>query len=142
MVKILFVCHGNICRSPMAEYIFRDMAEKAGVADEFIVSSAGVSREEEGNPVYPPARRLLHQRGIDSHNHRARQITQADCDNYDYIIYMDTQNARYLRRMFPNVGKFTPLLPRDVADPWYYGGFEQVYFDICEGCGKLLEDLL
>ena len=141
MIKILFVCHGNICRSPMGQFVLRDMAKKAGVADQFQIASVGVSREELGNPVYPPARQVMHSHGIACDGHRARQITQADVDNYDHIYYMDSSNRRYLERMFPGVTKFKPLLNRDVADPWYYGNFDQTWEDICEGCKKILEEL-
>ena len=141
MKKVLFVCHGNICRSPMAEFVLQDMAKKAGVADQFQIASVAVSREELGNPVYPPARRELNSHGIRCDGHRARQITQADVDGYDYIYYMDSNNLRYLRRLFPGETKFKPFLDRDVADPWYYGNFEQTWTDICEGCARILEEL-
>ena len=101
MVKVLFVCHGNICRSPMAEFVLKDMVKKAGVADKFQIASCATSREELGNPVYPPARRELASHGIACDGHRARQITAADLETYDYIYYMDSRNAMNLRRMFP-----------------------------------------
>ena len=142
MIKILFVCHGNICRSPMAEFVLKDMVKKAGVAHRFEIASAGVSREEFGNPVYPPARRELAQRGISCTGHHARQIMKADCSYYDHIFYMDASNARYLHRMFPEETKFRSFLSRDVADPWYYGNFQQTWNDICEGCKQILEELI
>ncbi len=142
MIKVLFVCHGNICRSPMAEFVMKDMVKKAGAADRFEIASAAVSREELGNPVYPPARRELNRHSIGCDGHRARQITQADCGYYDHILYMDSSNARYLSRMFPQERKFRPFLSRDVADPWYTGDFTQTWTDICEGCKNLLEALL
>ena len=142
MIKILFVCHGNICRSPMAEFVMKDMVKKAGVADRFEIASVAVSTEELGNPVYPPAQRELARHGIACAGHRARQITQADCDHFDHIYYMDSSNARYLRRLFPNAQKFQPFLPRDVADPWYCGNFQQTWEDVCEGCTRILEELL
>ena len=141
MIKILFICHGNICRSPMAEFVLKDMVQKAGLAELFEIASVGVSREEYGNPVYPPARRELAQRGISCTGHRARQITKADCDYYDHIFYMDASNARYLHRMFPEETKFRPFLARDVADPWYYGNFQQTWSDIYTGCKQILEEL-
>ena len=141
MAKILFVCHGNICRSPMAEFVMKDMVKKAGIAEQFHIESVAVSREELGNPVYPPARRELARHGIACDGHRARQITQADCDRFDHILYMDRSNARYLERLFPGETKFRPFLSRDVADPWYTGDFTQTWLDICEGCRKLLEEL-
>ena len=141
MIKILFVCHGNICRSPMGEFVLKDMVKKASLADQFEIASVAVSREELGNPVYPPARRELARHGISCDGHRARQITQADVDRYDHIYYMDSSNARYLARMFPGETKFQPLLSRDVADPWYTGDFSETWEDICEGCRKIMEEL-
>ena len=141
MVKILFLCHGNICRSVMGEYILKDMVEKAGVSDRFEIDSAAVSREEIGNSIYPPARRELLRRGVTVRNHRARQVTMADYDHFDRIYYMDESNARYLARLLPrNPDKIRPLLDRDVADPWYTGDFAQTYADILEGCQKILEE--
>ena len=142
MIKVLFVCHGNICRSPMAEFIMKDLVAKAGVADRFQIASAAVSREEIGNPVYPPARREMQRHGVACDGHRARQITQADVDRFDHIYYMDASNARYLARMFPDETKFRPLLNRDVADPWYTGNFTQTWADIEEGCARILEELV
>ena len=143
MIKILFCCHGNICRSPMGEYVLRDMVKKAGMADRFEIASAAVSTEELGNPVYPPARRELKCHGIDCAGHRARQLTRRDLDYYDRILYMDRSNERWLNRMFPGQWqkKCRPLLDRDVADPWYTGDFTATWEDICEGCRKLMEEL-
>ena len=141
MIKVLFVCHGNICRSPMGEFVLKDMVKKAGLADRFQIASVAVSREELGNPVYPPARRELNSHGIACDGHRARQITQKDVDSYDYIFYMDRSNARYLRQRFPGETKFRPFLDRDVADPWYTGDFTQTWADICEGCTRIMEEL-
>lgn len=142
MIKILFVCHGNICRSPMAEFVLKDMVKKAGAADRFVIDSVAVSREELGNPVYPPARRELAAHGIRCDGHRARQITRADVDHYDHIYYMDSSNARYLARLFPGETKFQQFLSRNVADPWYTGDFTQTWLDIEEGCRRILEELL
>lgn len=141
MIKVLFVCHGNICRSPMAEFVMKDLVKKAGREEEFLIASAATSREELGNPVYPPARRELNRHGIACDGHCARQITRADLNNYDYIYYMDSRNARNLARMFPGEEKFRPFLERDVADPWYSGDFSQTWEDICQGCGRILEEL-
>ena len=141
MTKVLFVCHGNICRSPMGEFILKDLAAKAGVAQRFHTASAAVSREELGNPVYPPARRELAKHGIRCDGHAAHQITRRELEEYDRIYYMDASNARYLRRLFgPDADKCRPLLDRDVADPWYTGDFEQTYADILEGCRNILEE--
>ena len=142
MTKILFVCHGNICRSPMAEFVMKDLVKKAGRAQEFHIASAAVSREELGNPVYPPARRELQKHGIDCHGHAAHQITRAELDSYDYIYYMDSSNGRYLRRLFgEDAAKCQPLLHHDVADPWYTGDFTETWNDVLEGCSRILEEL-
>ena len=142
MIKILFVCHGNICRSPMAEFILKNMVKKAGRQDEFEIASVAVSREEEGNPVYPPARRELAKRGIPCDGHAARRITEWDLAHFDHIYYMDASNARYLQRMFGDAAeKCRPLLERDVADPWYCGNFDDTYRDIVEGCQRIMKEL-
>ena len=142
MIKVLFVCHGNICRSPMAEFILKDMVKKAGAAERFHIASAAVSREELGNPVYPPARRELQKHGIRCDGHAAHQITARELEEYDRIYYMDASNARYLRRMFGSrAEKCQPLLHREVADPWYTGDFTQTWLDITEGCQKIMEEL-
>ena len=141
MIKILFICHGNICRSPMWQYILQDMASRRGRSGEFEIDSAAVSREEIGNGVYPPARRELERRGVPCGGHRARQVTMEDYRHFDRIYYMDESNARYLARMLPrDPGKIRPLLDRDVADPWYTGDFAQTYEDLVEGCQKILEE--
>ena len=142
MVKILFVCHGNICRSPMAEFVMKDLVKKAGREKEFCIASAAVSREEIGNPVYSPARRELSSHGIRCDGHAAHQITRSELESYDYIYYMDASNARYLRRLFgADADKCRPLLSRDVADPWYSGDFTQTWNDVLEGCTRILEAL-
>ena len=142
MIKILFICHGNICRSPMAEFVLKDMVKKAGASERFQIVSAAVSTEELGNPVYPPARRELARHGIACDGHRAHRVTQAEVDSFDYIYYMDRANLRYLNRMFPGETKFQPFLSRDVADPWYTGDFTQTWADICEGCERIMEELI
>ena len=141
MKKILFVCHGNICRSPMAEFVMKDLVAKAGRNGEFKIASAAVSREEIGNPVYPPARRELAKHGIRCDGHAAHQITRSELDAYDKIYYMDASNARYLRRLFgADAEKCRPLLSRDVADPWYTGDFSATWEDILTGCQLILEE--
>ena len=141
MIKILFVCHGNICRSPMAEFVMKDLVAKAGVAADFEITSAAVSREEIGNPVYPPARRELARHGIRCDGHAARQVTMADYRKYDRIYYMDRSNARWLERMLPHdPEKIRPLLSHDVADPWYTGDFTETWNDVLEGCQAILEE--
>ena len=142
MVKILFVCHGNICRSPMAEFVMKELVRKAGREAEFSIASAAVSREELGNPVYPPARRELMKHGIRCDGHAAHQITRSELEGYDHIYYMDGSNGRYLRRLFgSDAEKCRPLLSRDVADPWYTGDFTQTWNDILAGCTAFLEEL-
>ena len=140
MVKILFVCHGNICRSPMGEYVLKDMVKKAGLEDRFEIASAAVSREELGNPVYPPARRELAKHGIACDGHKAHQITQREYDYYDRIYYMDGSNARWLNRLLKETSKCFPLLDHDVADPWYTGDFTATWNDIVEGCNAIMEE--
>jgi protein-tyrosine phosphatase len=143
MIKILFVCHGNICRSPMAEFVMKDLVKKAGISDRVHVASAAVSREEIGNPVYPPARRELQRHGIDCHGHAAHQITLRELQEYDKIYYMDSSNARYLKRLFgPDADKCQPLLDHDVADPWYTGDFAATWNDVLSGCQAILEEIL
>ena len=143
MVKILFLCHGNICRSPMGAFILKDMVKKRELAERFEIASAAVSTEEIGNPVYPPARRELAKHGIRCDGHAAHRITRRELDHYDRIYYMDRSNARWLERLFPGIWqeKCRPLLDRDVADPWYTGDFTQTYDDIVEGCERILEEL-
>ena len=141
MIKVLFVCHGNICRSPMAEFVMKDLVRKAGAEERFQIASAAVSREELGNPVYLPARRELQKHGISCQGHAAHQITQAEYDRYDRIYYMDRSNRRYLDRMLKETSKCFPLLERDVADPWYTGDFSRTWEDILEGCQRILEEL-
>lgn len=140
--KILFVCHGNICRSPMAEYVMKHLVKEAGKYGEYEIDSAAVSREEIGNFVYPPARRELERRGVFCGGHRARQITMEDYRYFDRIYYMDRSNARYLQQLLPHdPQKIRPLLERDVADPWYTGDFSQTWDDVLEGCRRILEEM-
>ena len=142
MIKILFACHGNICRSPMAEFVMKDLVRKAGREAEFEIASCAVSREEEGNPIYPEAQRELRKHGVAFDHRRARRITEEDLRYYDHIYYMDSSNARYLQRLFgEKASKCQSLLSRDVADPYYCGGFEETYRDIEEGCRRILEEL-
>ena len=149
MTKILFVCHGNICRSPMAEFVLKDMVRRAGLSAQFEIASAATSSEELGNPVYPPARRLLAQHGIDCTGKTARRISRADYDEYDLIIGMDRENMRNMLRVFggDHEGKLRTMLsfagrPDDsVADPWYTRDFHAAERDIDEGCRALLQKL-
>lgn len=142
-IKILFLCHGNICRSTMAQSIFTHLAKKKGVLDEFEIDSAATSTEELGNPMYPPAVRTLVKHGIPRVEHRARQMTKADYQHYDHIVIMDSENHWNVMRMTGNDpdGKVMWLLDRAVADPWWTGEFETTYEDIIEGCENLLEEL-
>ena len=143
MVKIMFICHGNICRSPMAEFVMKDLVKKAGISDRVHIASAAVSREEIGNPVYPPARRELQRHGIDCHGHAAHQITRRELEECDKVYYMDASNARYLKRLFgSDADKCQPLLDHDVADPWYTGDFTATWNDVLSGCQAILEEIL
>jgi len=147
MIKILFVCHGNICRSPMAEFVMKDLVEREGLSHEFEIASAATSTEELGNPVYPPARKKLAEHGLSCEGKYARQLRRDDRD-YDYIVGMDQWNMRNISRMIgaDYDGKIVKLLTYagrddDVADPWYTGDFETTYRDVVEGCSAMLEEL-
>ena len=146
MVKLLFVWHGNICRSPMAEFVMKDLVEKAGLEKNFHIGSAATSTEEIGNPVYPPARRKLAEHGISCGGHAARQLTRSDYGAYDLLIGMDRANLRNMERICggdPD-GKIHLLLEyadrpgQEVADPWYTGDFEATWQDVLAGCTGLL----
>ena len=148
MVRILFVCHGNICRSPMAEFVMKDLVRKAGLADHFEIASAATSTEEIGNPVYPPARRKLREHGIDCAGHAARQLRKKDYGYYDLLVGMDRANLRNMLRICGGdpEGKLSLLLDHtarsgEVADPWYTGDFEATWQDVLEGCQALLTQL-
>ena len=148
MTKRLFICHGSICRSPMAAFVMRDLVAKAGLADRFRIDAAATSREEIGNPVYPPARRELERHGVDCGPHAARQLTRRDYDDYDRLIGMDRANLRDMQRICGGdpAGKLSRLLdwtdrPGDVADPWYTGDFTATWRDVAEGCQALLAAL-
>ena len=148
MVKILFICHGNICRSPMAEFILKDLVRKAGCTAEVRIASVATSREELGSPIYPPAQRQLRAHGVPFTDHRARQMTRADYAAFDLLIGMDGSNLSAMRRICggdPD-GKLRLLMafagtPCDVADPWYTGDFDAAWRDIETGCRALLETL-
>ncbi len=150
MKKILFVCHGNICRSPMAEYVMKHLVEQAQLTDQYLIASAATSTEEIGNPVYPPARRKLAEHGIGCQGHAARQLTRADYQRFDLLVGMDSANIRNMNRICGGdpEGKIVLLLnliaptsPRygyDVSDPWYTGDFEATWQDVLEGCQALI----
>ena len=150
MIKILFVCHGNICRSPMAEYVMKHLVARAGLASRFQIASAATSREEIGNPVYPPARRKLSQQGIRCEGHAARQLERRDYETYDLLIGMDRANLRNMQRICggDSAGKIHLLLDyagrpgQEVADPWYTGDFDATWRDVLAGCQGLLDQLL
>lgn len=148
MKKILFVCHGNICRSPMAEFVFKEIVRKAGLEKDFLIESAATSTEEIGNDMYPPAKEKLRKEGVPFSRRGARQITAADYSKYDFLIGMDEENLYYMNRRWNNdpdnkirlllefAGKTNPI-----ADPWYTGNFDRTYLDIVEGCEALLKQL-
>ena len=150
MKKILFVCHGNIGRSPMAEYVMKHLVEQAQLTDQYLIASAATSTEEIGNPVYPPARRKLAEHGIGCQGHAARQLTRADYQRFDLLVGMDSANIRNMNRICGGdpEGKIVLLLnliaptsPRygcDVSDPWYTGDFEATWQDVLEGCRALI----
>ena len=145
MTGILFVCHGNICRSPMAEFVMKDLVKKAGLEKRFHIESAATSTEEIGNPVYPPARRKLAEHGIGCAGHAARQLRRPDYEEYDFLVGMDGANLRNMRRICGGdpEGKISLLLdftdrPGDVADPWYTGDFDAAWRDVLAGCQGLL----
>ena len=153
MKRIMFVCHGNICRSPMAEFIMKDMVNRRGIAEAFVIASSATSTEEiwneTGNPVYPPAREELLSMGISCEGKRAVQLKKSDYDKYDLFVGMDSMNIRNMHRILGNdpEGKIRKLMDftgkdGDVADPWYTGNFDVTRRDICEGCEALLDYLL
>ena len=148
MIKILFICHGNICRSTMSEYVMKYLTDQAGLASEFYIDSAATSREEIGNGVHHGTRQKLKEVGIPCGNHRARQMMRRDYEEFDYIIGMDAWNLRNMNRITggdPD-GKIHLLLdyskhPRDIADPWYTGNFDDTYRDVVEGCEAFMKYL-
>ncbi len=153
MIKILFICHGNICRSPMAEFVMKDMVAKAGLADRFYIASAATSNEEiwggRGNPVYPPARAKLEEHGLRCDGKRAVRLVKADYDRYDFLIGMDDRNMFNMKRMLGGdpEGKMSMLLdytdhPRNVSDPWYTDDFESTWIDVNDGCRGLLSYII
>ena len=151
MIKVLFICHGNICRSTMAEYVMKALVNKSGLSDTFFIDSAATSREEIGNPVHYGTRHKLEEVGIYCGNHKARQMQKHEYDEYDYIIGMDSWNIRNINRIIGNSdpeGKVSKLLDfteekgKDIADPWYTGDFDTTYRDVKKGCEALLNDCL
>ena len=148
VTKVLFVCHGNICRSTMAQYVMQYLVEKNGLGESFFIDSAATSTEEIGNPVDPRTRRKLQQEGIHCGNHCARQLTRKDYEDFDYLIGMDHNNLRNMLRILKDdpLGKVSLLLdwtekPQDIADPWYSGNFDVTYEDVTKGCKALLKKI-
>ncbi|MEE1038697.1 MAG: low molecular weight protein-tyrosine-phosphatase [Eubacterium sp.] len=149
MHKILMICHGNICRSTMAEMVLKDMVRKRGVENQFFIDSAATSREEIGNGVHHGTRRKLAEVGIPCDDHRAKQVTKGDYEEFDYLILMDENNMRNIKRIIPldPDGKISKLLQwagreDSIADPWYTGNFDETYDDVVEGCEGLLKHIL
>ena len=148
MIKILFVCHGNICRSPMAEFVMKDLVDKAGLSGQFEIASAATSSEELGNPVYPPARRKLAEHGISCAGKTAVRLKPSDYGKYDYLLGAEGRNVTNMLRILGGdpEGKVGRILdfsshPRDIADPWYTGDFQRTWEDLAEGCQALLDHL-
>lgn len=149
MIKVLFICHGNICRSTMAEYVMKDLVEKAGTQEQFFIDSAATSREEIGNPVHHGTRRKLKEMGIYCGNHRARQLRKSDYEAFDLIIGMDSWNMRNIlsilgadpQHKVKKLLDFTKRPGEDIADPWYTGNFDETYRDVAEGCQGLYQYL-
>lgn len=149
MIKILFICHGNICRSAAAQYIMQDMVNRAGLQERFLIDSAATSTEEIGNPVYPPMRRTLEGHGIRCSGHAAKQLARRDYGNFDYLIGTDQENIYYMHRILGGdpEGKFGLLMDytdrpgTEISDPWYTRDFERTYQDVIKGCAGLLEYL-
>lgn len=149
MTKILFVCHGNICRSPMAEFVMKDIVQKKGLSNQFYIASAATSTEEIGNPVHHGTRNKLNQVGISTDGKHAIQLSKSDYQKYDYLIGMDSYNIRNMNRILGGdpEGKIHLLLDfagktKDIADPWYTGNFEETYTDVMEGCEALLQQII
>lgn len=150
MIKVLFICHGNICRSTMSQFVFQDMVNKQGLADQFYIDSAATSREEIGNPVHYGTQRKLREVGVLCGDHRARQMRKEEYEEFDYIIGMDSWNIKNIYRIIGNndpdkkvckLLDFTERKGQDIADPWYTGNFDETYRDVREGCEGLLEFL-
>ena len=148
MIRVLFICHGNICRSPMAEYVMKDMVHKAGREAEFEIASAATSREEIGNDIHRGTKAKLREQGIAFEKRQARQVTKKDYEDFDYLILMDRENKRGLSRIISEdpYNKVHMLLgfagkDRDIADPWYTGNFDETYDDVVAGCQAFLQSL-
>ena len=142
MKRICFVCLGNICRSPMAEFVMKDKVKKLGKEDEFIIESRATSYEEEGNDIDPPVKELLKEKKIPYTYHEAKRLEKEEEDNFDYFIGMDENNMKNIKRIISDGSKIKKLLSRDILDPWYTRDFEKAYQDIQEGINRLLEEIL
>ncbi len=141
-MKICFICLGNICRSPMAEFIMKDKVKKLGLTDKFHIESRATSYEEEGNDMYPKAKRMLEEKGIPYTRHYAKRVEESDYDKFDLFICMEDANIRNLKYIFEDYDKkVIKLLDKDIADPWYTGNFINTYNDLCEGIDLLIKNM-
>ena len=142
MIRICFVCLGNICRSPMAEFIMKDKVNKLGIGDKYLIDSRATSYEEDGNDMYPPAKEMLREKNIPFSKHRSTRLESSDLEKYDYFICMEDSNISNTKRIIGDSSKIIKLLDRDIADPWYTGEFLSTYNDLVEGIDKLLESII
>ena len=141
MIRICFVCLGNICRSPMAEFIMKDKVKKLGREKDFLIKSRATSYEEDGNDMYPPAKEMLDSKGVHYTRHRATRLEVSDLEKFDYFICMEDRNIINAKRILGDDSKIIKLLDRDISDPWYTGNFISAYTDLTEGIDKLLKDI-
>lgn len=142
MIRICFVCLGNICRSPMAEAIMKDKVNKLGISDKFLIESRATSYEEDGNDIYPPVKKMLEEKNIPFSRHRSTRVEKSDLEKFDYFICMEDNNIFNTKKIIGDSPKIIKLLDRDISDPWYTRDFLSTYNDLCEGIDKLLKSII